>query len=71
MISDGKIAEPAIYLIVNSKNQVVAFSSVNVPDAVLVREDDDPELFSKMMREGASCLVDPRINHVIALGLKQ
>lgn len=71
MLTDGKEVGPAIFLIVNKKNQVVAYTSINVPDAQLIREDEDPELFDKMMREGAACLADCTCNHITAMGLKQ
>lgn len=62
---------PKVYLIVDKSNKVIGYCSVNVPDPILIREDEDPALFNKMKKFGASTLFDPEKNHIIGLGLSK
>jgi len=71
MKRDGKHAEPAIYLLVDKNNSVVVYTAVNVPEAKLIRETHDKDLFDSMIEEGCAAIHDPVKNHVTALGLKK
>ena len=70
MINDKVKRDSAIYLIVNKKNQVVAYTAVNMPEPKLIREDEDIELFNNMKKEGAACIADPTVNYVTGIGIK-
>lgn len=70
MLEDGKEQKPAIYLVIDKNNKVLAYCSVNVAAPTLIREDEHKELFDKMMDEGANVLADPTKNFVINLGLQ-
>lgn len=70
MINDKVKHKSSIYLIVNKKNQVVAYSAVNMPEPILVREDENIELFNQMKKEGAACIADPTVNYVTGIGIK-
>ena len=69
MINDKRQVQPAVYLIIDKNNKVVAYTAVNVKAPIIIREEEDPELFNAMRREGCAAVADPTVNYVTGLGV--